>query len=355
MPWWYSTYGRVALDTLVLLLAMPIILYITPLPLMYCAFFVPLALFFLYALQAYGFTCSKVTPKGRLMYMRQLMARCAVAVALAQVVGLISAKVFFQYDFSALYIFIQSMCNLVLLFVAHCVFAYYAHTRSVNLALLIQRIPFAQMAQFEDISLKQDKSCWQGQAKRYFDMIGSVSLLAMFSPFMLLIGFCIALDSKGAIFYKQQRVGKGGKIFTLYKFRSMHDNAEQHGAVWASANDSRTTRVGKVLRALHLDELPQLWNVVKNDMSFVGPRPERHEFVQKLAENMPAYALRHVVKPGLTGLAQINYPYGASEQDALRKLEYDVFYVCNMSGFLDMQIMLMTLGAVFFPPHKNAT
>ncbi len=188
--------------------------------------------------------------------------------------------------------------------------------------------------------------------KRTFDVLLASALLIFFSPLLLCIALLIRIDSKGGAIYKQRRVGYGGKVFTVYKFRSMYEDAEKHGAVWACANDARITRVGRILRFIHADELPQLWNVLKNDMSFVGPRPERYEFEAELKENIVNYALRHKVKPGLTGLAQIRYPYGASYADTQQKLEYDVYYVQNASLLLDIQIMLQTVGAIVFPPRR---
>jgi len=132
------------------------------------------------------------------------------------------------------------------------------------------------------------------------------------------------------------------------KFRSMKIDAEKDGAVWASEKDPRVTRVGRIIRTLRIDEIPQMWNVLKGDMSFIGPRPERPEFVQILERKVPYYAVRHSVKPGITGWAQVNYPYGASEEDALEKLQYDLFYLKNLSPFLDFHILLRTVRVVLF-------
>ena len=171
----------------------------------------------------------------------------------------------------------------------------------------------------------------------------SVVALILAMPIMLLTALFIKLESRGPILYKQERIGKDEKTFELIKFRSMRVDAEANGAVWAMENDPRVTRVGKVIRRLRLDELPQLWNVLKGDMSFVGPRPERMEFVRYLKKEIPYYALRHAIGPGITGWAQINYPYGASTKDALQKLQFDLYYIKNMSVILDMYIIIQTI------------
>ena len=174
-------------------------------------------------------------------------------------------------------------------------------------------------------------------------------LLPVALPLMMLAALAISLESggKGGVLYRQTRVKEDGGTFQIYKFRSMVAGAEQDGvARWAEENDSRITRVGSVLRKGRLDELPQLFNVLKGDMSFVGPRPERPEFVAQLAEKIPYYEERHRVKPGLTGWAQISYPYGNSEEDALEKLQYDLYYVKNFSIFLDLLILLQTAEVV---------
>ena len=157
----------------------------------------------------------------------------------------------------------------------------------------------------------------------------------------------VRFDSPGPIFYKQERVGKNRKPFTIYKFRSMRENAESGGARWATENDPRVTKMGHLLRLTHVDELPQIWNVFRGDISVVGPRPERPEFVSMLEETVPYYAVRHAVRPGITGWAQVSYRYGASIEDAMRKLESDLYYVKNMSLSFDLKIMLRTIGVVF--------
>jgi sugar transferase (PEP-CTERM system associated) len=185
--------------------------------------------------------------------------------------------------------------------------------------------------------------------KMVWDLVMSPIVLIVSLPLMGLIALAIKLDSKAPVFYRQRRVGQGGRIFEVIKFRTMMKDAEEGcGAVWASSNDERTTRVGKILRLTRLDELPQLINVLKEEMSFVGPRPERPEFVRELEKKIPYYSLRHTVKPGITGWAQVNYRYGASVEDAIEKLKYDLFYVQNMSIFLDLRILLKTIQVVLF-------
>lgn len=183
--------------------------------------------------------------------------------------------------------------------------------------------------------------------KRIFSVVLSSLMLLIFSPVILIVMALIKLDSKGPIFFGQERVGQDGQVFTLWKFRSMRDNAEKEtGPVWAGENDKRVTRVGKFLRRSRLDELPQLWNVLRGDMSLVGPRPERPCFIKELAALIPFYHLRHSVKPGVTGWAQINYRYGNSVRDAVEKLQYDLFYIKHMSWLLDFLIVFETVKTV---------
>jgi sugar transferase (PEP-CTERM system associated) len=184
-------------------------------------------------------------------------------------------------------------------------------------------------------------------AKRVFDILCSCVLLALAAPFMVLTAICIALESRGPIFYRQDRVGQEGKTFKVLKFRSMRVDAEQNGTPqWAAAGDDRVTRVGSTIRRFRVDEFPQLLNVLKGEMSLVGPRPERPFFVKQLAVDVPFYTLRHTVKPGVTGWAQVRYQYGASIEDSLEKLQYDLYYVKNHSLFLDIVILLETIGVV---------
>ncbi len=187
--------------------------------------------------------------------------------------------------------------------------------------------------------------------KRAFDVMASLAILAITWPFMVGAAIAIFVESgfKGPIFYRQVRVGQNWKLFEVLKFRSMVVDAEKAGAPqWAQKNDARVTAVGKFIRKTRIDELPQIFNVLKGDMSFIGPRPERPEFVEQLSEKIPYYAERHRVKPGITGWAQIRYPYGASEQDSLEKLQYDLYYVKNYSLFLDCLILFQTAEVVLW-------
>lgn len=183
--------------------------------------------------------------------------------------------------------------------------------------------------------------------KRIFDILFSCLGLLLASPFFPVVALAIKFDSAGPVFFKQLRVGEREVEFFVYKFRTMSEDAEKStGAVWAVENDPRVTRVGQFMRKTRIDEIPQLYNVLKGDMSFVGPRPERLAFVERLKETIPYYSTRHFVKPGVTGWAQVRYPYGASEEDALEKLRYDLFYIKNYSVFLDFKIILETVRVV---------
>jgi sugar transferase (PEP-CTERM system associated) len=185
--------------------------------------------------------------------------------------------------------------------------------------------------------------------KRSIDIALSVTGLCLTLPFFPLIALAIKLDSKGPVFFRQLRVGNREKGFILYKFRSMRQDAEAgSGAVWAEKNDPRVTSLGTFLRNSRVDEIPQLFNVLKGEMSFIGPRPERPEFVEKLKEVIPYYLKRHSIKPGLTGWAQVRYPYGASVEDAVEKLRYDLYYIKNISSFLDILIFFETIKVILF-------
>lgn len=185
--------------------------------------------------------------------------------------------------------------------------------------------------------------------KRITDIVFSAFLLLLTFPLCAITALAIAAESRGPVFYKQQRVGWNGRIFEIFKFRSMRSDAEAAGRpVWASEDDPRITHVGKIIRALRIDEIPQIINIFKGDMSLIGPRPERPEFVMELEKEIPYYSLRHSVPPGITGWAQVNYPYGASIEDTIRKLEYDLYYIKNMSYYLDIKICLLTIGVVLF-------
>ncbi|HTN12437.1 MAG TPA: TIGR03013 family XrtA/PEP-CTERM system glycosyltransferase [Acetobacteraceae bacterium] len=185
--------------------------------------------------------------------------------------------------------------------------------------------------------------------KRLLDVSVALVILVAASPFLLASMAAVYLGDRGPIFYRQARVTRGGRVFRIVKLRTMRVDAEARGAVWAAKGDARITRVGNFLRRSRLDEVPQLYNVLKGDMSLVGPRPERPEFITKLAAELPLYNERHMVKAGLTGWAQINYPYGASLDDARSKLSYDLYYVKNFSVLLDLMILLQTIRVVLWP------
>ncbi|WP_136514423.1 TIGR03013 family XrtA/PEP-CTERM system glycosyltransferase [Geomonas edaphica] len=184
--------------------------------------------------------------------------------------------------------------------------------------------------------------------KRFIDVLLSVTGLLLSAPLLPFIALAVKLDSPGPLFFRQERVGLGEKSFTLYKFRSMRQDAERDGAVWAEKNDARVTRVGAFLRNSRIDEIPQLINVLRGEMSFIGPRPERPEFVEKLRQEIYYYSKRHTIKPGLTGWAQVRYPYGATVQDAIEKLRYDLYYIKNLSVLLDTRIIFETVKVVLF-------
>ncbi|MHA6765984.1 TIGR03013 family XrtA/PEP-CTERM system glycosyltransferase [Sphingobium ummariense] len=187
-------------------------------------------------------------------------------------------------------------------------------------------------------------------AKRLFDIVASLILLVLTSPIILIGAILVKLDSKGPAFYRQERVGLYGQEFWIVKLRTMRQDAEVAGqAVWAEKDDPRITRLGYWLRKLRIDELPQSWTVLKGEMSFVGPRPERRQFVEDLEQHLRYYAERHMVKPGITGWAQINYPYGASIEDSRNKLEYDLYYAKNYTPFLDLLILIQTVRVILWP------
>lgn len=179
--------------------------------------------------------------------------------------------------------------------------------------------------------------------KRLFDLFWSTIGLAFLAVLFPFLALAIKLDSQGPIFYTQKRMGRNGKVFKVYKFRSMVENAETDQAVWAQKDDPRVTKVGRILRKTHIDEFPQFWNILKGEMSVVGPRPERPEFIQELAEEIPFYRVRLAVKPGMAGWGLIHQGYGASKKDALEKLQYDLFYIKHQSFWLDLQILFRTL------------
>ena len=189
----------------------------------------------------------------------------------------------------------------------------------------------------------------RASVKRLFDLVASAALLLLTLPVLLVAAACIFLEGGLPLFYRQERVGQGGKVFTIYKLRSMKNTAESDGTPrWAQPNDDRTTRVGRIIRKLRIDELPQIINVFKGQMSFVGPRPERPYFVDQLVKQIPYYALRHSIKPGITGWAQVRYPYGASLDDTVEKLQHDLYYVKNHTLFLDLMILIATVNVVLW-------
>jgi exopolysaccharide biosynthesis polyprenyl glycosylphosphotransferase len=185
------------------------------------------------------------------------------------------------------------------------------------------------------------------KVKRLVDVFLAAIGLILLAPVMAVVAITVAVSSKGPILYIQERHGQFRRVFRLRKFRTMIDDAESNGAQWSKPNDPRVTQIGKFLRASRLDELPQLWNVLVGDMSFIGPRPERPDFVNDLEKQIPYYELRHLVKPGITGWAQVMFPYGRSVEDALRKLEFDLYYIKNYSLTLDVYILLRTVKTVF--------
>jgi len=240
--------------------------------------------------------------------------------------------------------------------------------------VFVDRMTLALQQNASDIRIWRDREFWEGQLRRIdidqcidatspgpcvfaghastlrrvSDVVLSLVLLIVTLPVMLFAATFIKLDGLGPILYRQERVGLDGRLFTLYKFRSMRTDAETTGPVWAAQRDSRVTRIGAIMRQTRIDELPQLFNILCGEMSFIGPRPERPHFVEKLAGVIPMYRERNRVKPGLTGWAQVNYPYGASVEDARMKLSYDLYYVKHRSLILDVQILFSTVRVILF-------
>lgn len=236
------------------------------------------------------------------------------------------------------------------------------------------RLTLALRQNARDIRVWRDREFWEGQLRRVdidqcidatspgpcifaeqsstlrrvSDVVLSLILLFVTLPVMLVVATAIKLDGLGPVLYRQERVGLNGRLFTLYKFRSMRTDAEATGPVWAAQRDSRVTRIGAIMRRTRIDELPQLFNILGGEMSFIGPRPERPHFVEKLAGVIPMYRERNRVKPGLTGWAQVNYPYGASVEDARMKLSYDLYYVKQCSLILDVLILFSTVRVILF-------
>jgi len=183
--------------------------------------------------------------------------------------------------------------------------------------------------------------------KRTTDIIAAILIIIIFFLPSFIIALLIKLSSRGTVFYSQTRIGKNNIQFTLYKFRSMHADAEKDGAQWSTQNDDRITKIGKFLRYTHLDELPQAWNMIRGDISLVGPRPERPEFIKTLEKEIPFYNIRHIIRPGFTGHAQVNYRYGASIEDSKEKLAYDIYYIKHRSTITDNFIVLKTVKMIF--------
>ena len=188
----------------------------------------------------------------------------------------------------------------------------------------------------------------RGIVKRVFDIAAASSLLLLMAPLLIVTAIAIKIESNGPVLYLQRRIGLNGRPFKIVKFRSMVVDAEKDGARWAATDDDRVTRVGRIIRKLRIDEIPQALNVLRGEMSFIGPRPERPEFVELLEKEIPNYHLRHVVKPGITGWAQVKYVYGASVEDAREKLKYDLFYIKHFSIARDILIVFMTVRVALF-------
>jgi len=214
--------------------------------------------------------------------------------------------------------------------------------------ILLQKIPvnFVNQAWFLE-NLTEGRKRVYDKTKRIMDFALSFFFMLITFPLWLIFALLIKLEDQGRVFYKQKRVGKEGSTFLLYKFRSMREKAEKDGAVWAQDKDNRTTKIGKVMRRLHLDELPQMINILKGEISLIGPRPERPEFVERLEKEIPHYPLRHIIKPGFTGWAQIKFRYARSLKDSHEKLQYDLFYIKNRSLLLDLGILLKTFQLFF--------
>ena len=194
--------------------------------------------------------------------------------------------------------------------------------------------------------VKSFKFNYELRIKRIGDIIISLALIIITMPLLVIIAFLIYLEDQDSIFYKQVRTGLNGKKFKIIKFRSMKKDAEKEGIKWARRSDPRITKVGRIIRATRLDELPQLICVIKGSMSLIGPRPERPEIEKTLLNKIPYYDLRNIAKPGISGWAQVNYPYGASVEDTINKLSYDTYYLCNFSLFLDLIILFKTIKTV---------
>jgi exopolysaccharide biosynthesis polyprenyl glycosylphosphotransferase len=212
---------------------------------------------------------------------------------------------------------------------------------------MLGKVPISSIGEIWFLeNLTESQKNFYEAIKRVLDMLGSFIFGSVSLIFYPLIILAIKLDSQGPIFFKQRRISQDGQIFKVIKFRSMIEGAEKNGAQWADQQDHRITRIGRLMRKTRLDELPQLWNVFIGQMSFIGPRPERIEFVQQLEKEIPYYQIRHIVKPGLTGWAQVNFRYGASVKDSIEKLQYELYYIKHRSLVLDLSILLRTIKIV---------
>lgn len=217
--------------------------------------------------------------------------------------------------------------------------------------LIMRKVPLLEIQQTWFLENIAGEVRFYDSLKRASEFIGALVIGIVLLPFEILIALLVTLTSRGPVIYKQIRVGEKGKNFTLYKFRTMRVDAEKDGAQWATKNDQRTTPVGGFLRKSHLDELPQLWNIVRGDLSFVGPRPERPEFVEKLEARIPYYEARLFIKPGVTGWAQIHHRADLTDEDVAEKLQYDIYYLKNRSPVLDWAIILKTIKSLFVNPE----
>jgi len=206
-------------------------------------------------------------------------------------------------------------------------------------------VEFIESSWFFQLNTSGDYAIYRG-LKILADIMAAIAILVITSPILLLSALLIKVESPGPVFYSQVRVGQYNRRFRIWKLRSMRSGAEKDGPQWASKTDNRITRIGRLLRKTRVDELPQFWNVLRGEMSMIGPRPERHEFVESLTREIPFYEKRHLLKPGITGWAQINYPYGSNKEDALNKLKYDLYYIKNASILLDIHIIIRTLGSI---------
>jgi len=213
--------------------------------------------------------------------------------------------------------------------------------------IILKKTPLTELHQHSFTTYTSAQNITYSIIKRFIEFLFACVMSVITLPLCMVIGLLIKVTSPGSAFFTQRRVGKARKQFILWKFRTMVYDAEKHGPQWSQKNDARITTVGRFLRKTHIDELPQLWNIIRGDLSLIGPRPERPEFVQTLEKEIPYYHLRHVIRPGLTGWAQINYRYGASTADAYEKLQYDIFYLKNRSWWLDIITVIKTVKRLF--------